>query len=249
MSDAYEEIKPSPWARPPFIISTVVVAAIVVVGIVLALTGRDANQPIAQPTDAATPSSTAQTRTPTGGASVCGLKAGDQTVPTSAPRVDKWELVGTVAAPTLPAAFGPGVIDPSGFRYCYAHSPTGVLFAAANFVAMTSSAEIRLLAGERATARGNGRDLLVEAMRNAGTSANSTSGTQVAGFTVRTYRPDEAVVDLAAGAIGAQGYARLVMTFAWEDGDWKFRVPADGTLDTIIQPIPDLTGYIPWGGA
>lgn len=246
----------SPWARPRFLIAAGVVALIAVLGVVLAVLPPGDEGPQAapapqatqgtQPSGSASPSASAQPVDPA--ASVCGLPAGSQVVPVAPPADTSWELVGSTAVPTAPEVYGPGQVGEQGFRSCYAHSPTGALYAAANYVGLTSDETTQGLFAEQGTAEGAGREALLKQLDVSGTSV-SGSRAQIKGFGVRNYTGDTAVIDLALGVAGQPGYARILMTLVWEDGDWKFEVPADGTLDSIINPIPDLTGYVPWSGA
>lgn len=59
--------------------------------------------------------------------SMCGLPDGDQRIPKQPPAA-RWQLVGWFATPTA-RNIGPGVVNGKQ-RRCYAHSPTGALFAA-----------------------------------------------------------------------------------------------------------------------
>ena len=63
----------------------------------------------------------------------CHLPAGNQTVPVTAPS-SSWTLVGAMAAPNAPGSFGPQKVQ-NGLRVCFAHNPTGALYALASFFA------------------------------------------------------------------------------------------------------------------
>ncbi len=89
----------------------------------------------------------------------CSLSAGSQAVPVTAP-VSGWALVGSTAAPTARSTVGPQKsID--GLRVCFAHSPTGALFAAASFWAEATAVPQTVLygpaGGGHARAGGRGR--------------------------------------------------------------------------------------------
>ncbi len=72
------------------------------------------------------------------GASRCGLPGLEKTATLTEVPDAPWVLVGTVGVPEV-AGTGPGVIDPDGFRYCYAHTALGALVAAMNVVALGSA--------------------------------------------------------------------------------------------------------------
>jgi hypothetical protein len=238
-----ENTERSPWTRPWFLISAVLVAILAIVGIVLAVLPDDANgrpTPTTSPTSTASPSPTAVTD----GESKCGLPPGSQAVPAAPPEGATWELFGTFAAPSI-ENIGPGVGDPDGIRSCFAHSPTGALLAAINYWAMGWSvagagADARLVAStpERAA--------LQEQYRQQGTPDPALlTGMQVAGFNIVRYSESDAVVDLAVrtetGAVGS-----LPTPLRWEDGDWKFVIPPTG--NTGLQQLPNLAGYVLWSG-
>lgn len=242
----------SPWTQKGFVASAVVVGLLVVLGAVLVFTGPsdkdDRAVPGPQPTTSTEPRSTSTT-SPPADASACGLPDGDQSVPRTAPIGTKWELIGTMAAPTGPTTHGPGEVH-DGVRSCFAHSPTGALYAAANVAALMAVPELRERAVKALGAEGAGRDHALQQLTNDKTAA--TSGVQVAGFTVLNYDLRSTTVDIAVRAItsaGQAGSAHVPVTLRWEQGDWKVVFAADGSLGTGTGPIPDLTGYVPWAGA
>ena len=91
----------NPLTKPKFIISAVVVAIIVALGIILALVPRGGGTASPEPSSTSTGTSSGQA-TATSAASVCGLPSGDQAKPATTPADTKWELVGKIAAPTSP---------------------------------------------------------------------------------------------------------------------------------------------------
>jgi hypothetical protein len=120
----------SPWAQRGFILAAAFIAGVLLLGLALLVlhiggddsTGDSKNHANGPPPAAATP----VRKDPN--ASVCGLPADGQQIPAIAPET-RWELVGTIAAPTDPKTIGPG-IHQGKRRLCFAHSPTGALFAA-----------------------------------------------------------------------------------------------------------------------
>jgi hypothetical protein len=238
----------SPFTRPGFLISAGVVLIIVVLAGFLVFTGGDDDSPSTAP--ATGPATSATSSSPQSGpadSGSCDLPADDQTVPVAAPNTE-WTLVGTVAAPSSDEA-GPAVTDPTtDVRSCYAQTPTGALFAAANFLAATSDPALIEAAIDELAATGPGRDTALEAIR---TDPQSVIGTgsryQIAGFTFLSYTEDVATISLAIAATG--GLAGVPLTVVWEDGDWKVDLPADGNPAGQAGPISSLAGYVPWAGA
>jgi len=103
--------RPTPWTRPGFIISAVVIAFIVIAGVVIAIaTHHNTNPGTTGPTAATPATTTAPATTAAGSDSVCGLPAGGPHAPlTAAPSGTTWQLVGKVAGPSA-KDIGPGTV-------------------------------------------------------------------------------------------------------------------------------------------
>ncbi len=238
----------SPWTQRGFVVSAAVVALILVLGVGLAIIGPSKDDPAPGPQAAVPSASPAQSSGDAG--SSCNLPAGDQTVPRTPPANTKWELVGTMAVPTAPETHGPGRVD-GGLRTCYAHTPTGALYAAVNFTAAASDPRLRVAAAQKLTAAGAGRARAEQEARD--TQSDSSGGVQLVGFTFLNYDAAAATVDLAMRATKADGQTtglvHIPLSLRWEDGDWKVVLPASGEVYPGLGPIPNLTGYVPLSGA
>jgi hypothetical protein len=244
MSDQSEQ--QSPFRSRPFILSVLVVGVIALCAVVVLISnlmgGDDESQ------SEATPSATSTaTAAPSAAAdpdpSVCGLDDYETSNTLSSAPDANWELVGTVAAPTEPDGAGPGLVESSGFRSCYAHTGEGALFAATNFVALGTDETM----ADKLTslvAPGEGR----EAVQSGGATSSSSFRAQVAGFTIGSYDGTNAVVDLAINYSDGQ-LVSLPIKLLWSDGDWKVVLSADGSLPIAPAPLESLGGYIPWAGA
>ncbi|MBA3807752.1 MAG: hypothetical protein H0X28_05075 [Solirubrobacterales bacterium] len=243
----------SPWNQPAFLAAGALVGIILVLGLVLAVTGTGSGSGGHNATGL--PKSEATTPPAPGvknaQASICGLPAGDQSVPNAAPTNTTWTLIGTVAAPQAPQTIGPKITAHS-VHTCFAHSPLGALYAAVNFVASTSAPSERAAAARYLTAAGRARELsLARERHQPGGSANEGGGgLQVAGFVFTTYSASSAVLDLALRlATGNRtGYVHLPLAMHWQDGDWKYVIPETGEPFGALQRVPDLSGYIAWSG-
>lgn len=226
--------------KPKFIVSAVVVAIIAALGIVLMLIPKGTGSPAPTPNANGTGTAGGQPSATTA-ASVCGLPDGNQSKPASAPSGTKWELVGKIAAPTSPTQFGPGQTDANGLRSCFAHSPTGALYAAANIAVLSSAGKTRLVFEDLAVPSPE-RDALLAQPDPAPTSGTTA---QIAGYQIRSYSSDRAVIVIAAkGDNGA--LVSVPVPLEWYDGDWKVLVPATGS--TGGAQLSDLSGFIPWSG-
>ena len=237
----------SPFRRPGFLIAAavlVVIALLAVIAVVSGLfAGNDGNA--SSPTPG--PSAAAPDVAPAADPSVCGL-AGYETTSSlvTAPK-NEWELVGTVAAPTDPDV-GPGVLEENNFRYCYAHTAEGALFAVANYQALASDSR-NFAERSKLFVPGPGLDAaMADAASRADDPAPSTR-LQIAGFKVNSYNGNEATIDLALSITTSGGSLVSFPTVVqWTDGDWKIVLADDGKLPITPAPLTSLGGYIPWAG-
>jgi hypothetical protein len=240
----------NPFTKPGFIIAATLVLALIAAAVVIFLLPK--GQGNAQPAPAPPANSGSATASPGASAgadnSVCGLPASSETALGSAPN-SEWELVGRMATPTDPKTFGPGVTDESGFRSCFAHSPTGALYAAMNVAALGSTGSPELVAklADRLLVPGTGRDAAMqEASANVSSAGNNTT-IQVRGFIIKSYTPSEADIDLAFETNnGALGHSTLSMR--WIDGDWKVKPADDGVTFSSVSQLHDLSGFVLWSG-
>jgi len=241
----------SPWRRPGFVVSGVVLAGLLIAAVVLfVLPPADpgtaapapqpsASQPAASAQPTAQPSEPPADPAPVAGESVCGLAPGAQGIPTSAPAA-QWVLVGTTAVPTDPTGAGPGTTADDGFASCFSHDPTGALFAGINWWAQGLNGRA-VQVFEELTADTPERDAGLEQGLD-----ESTGGIgQVAGYRFVDSAEDRVLVELAFETPDGQ-YLSVPTPLRWEDGDWKYVVSAAG--GSGVAPLPDLAGFTPWSG-
>lgn len=229
------------------------IAAVLVIGAAIVLFARGGNDPApvastgagsAEPSTTTKPS-TSTSPTPSTGtdpnASTCGLPAGDQTIPTTAPG-STWELVGTMAIPTDPKV-GPGTTT-EGIHTCYAHSPTGALFAAVSVMAETRTSPVEAMTLRAAPSEI--RDATLEAIAGSDAPAPQDTTQQVAGFKVIAYNDQSATIVLALKdtSAGGGGMAAVTMSMLWIDGDWYWSLPTSNSTEVVSN----LTGFVLWGG-
>lgn len=249
MSQSTESTPESnPFTKPGFIIAAALVVALLAATIVIFLLPK--GDTTAQPAPAS-PSGTVST-TPSAPAdagvkSTCGLPSSTDTALGTAPK-SKWELVGKTAAPTDPNAFGPGLTDGEGFRSCFAHSPTGALYAAVNMIALGSSAtQDSMKLADKLVVPGPGRDAAMARAKTQTSIPKSGEVAQVSGFLVKSYSPAEADVDLAV-KLPNGALAHSVLSLRWVAGDWKVKASDDGQVFNGIAQLTDLSGFILWSG-
>ena len=238
----------SPFTKPGFIISAaLVVAMLAAVVVIFFLPKADSTAQPAPAASAAGASSAPSKSADAAGKSVCGLPSSTETALGAAPK-SKWELVGKMAAPTDPKTFGPGVTDGDGFRSCFANSPTGALYAAANMIALGSSGtQDELKLAEKILVPGPGRDAAIKAAKTRTSTAGSRETAQVSGFLIKSYSPAEADVDLAI-KLPNGALAHSVLSLRWVAGDWKVKASDDGQVFNGVAQLSDLSGFILWSG-
>jgi len=237
----------SPFARRGFIVAGVVVALLLIAAVAVVFTGggNDSKAPRAQAGQQTAATTPAQSSSST--SSGCHQPAGYQLPPVAAP-ANKWELVGKLVAPSDPTGAGPGKKSSDGLRSCFAHDPTGALFAAVNWLGTTSSADLLSSALTTLTAPGPGRDAMRAKLASDPSAVIGDGGYQVAGFSFLTYTGDVAMMNLAVDVVGGR-QAAIPMTLQWSGHDWLVQLPADGKVLAGLQILDNLTGYVPWSGA
>ncbi len=195
-TDEHQDPTESPFTRPGFLISAVVIGLIVVLGVVVTVRiagdNSSANSP---PVSIAPTGSTSSTPNASAdpAASVCGLPAGTDTDPLTVAPAVIWNYQGTIAYPRSPES-GPGKTAQQGYRYCFQHSPSGAVVMAANALAQGSDPELGESWAGYALAEGRYREQLADEIG----AATGTQGSRlkVAGFRVLSYDGATARIDL-----------------------------------------------------
>lgn len=246
-SDDKLSVERGPWSQPWFVASAAFVAVLVALLVILLLVDwfssddpdtLDPAQSVPVP-GAVAPASAS--------ASVCGLPDTADSGTITQPPAANWTLVGTMAVPSS-EGIGPGETWPDQFRRCFARTPEGALFAAANVAGLGSVRSLSYQTTSWYVAEGPGKEA---ALARAATPSSGTSRLrgQIAGFRLLNFTGTTATVDLALRMSNGTHISQ-VFDLVWEDGDWRFQITPDGKeLLTPLEQIPDVTGYIPWGGA
>ena len=174
--------------------------------------------------------------------SVCGLPAGDQEPPDSALGPATVRVGDGLAVPSVQGV-GPGVTE--GVSRCFAHSPTGAVVAAANFIVWLSSNQRLDEVTTTLIAAGVDRDRMLAEVRSSWDGSTSPAFA-VVGYKVEVRSPDEALVTIAASP--ASDRSRAVawpLVMVWADGDWKVKPPSNGRWGQTA--VTGVSGFIPWG--
>ena len=237
---------------PGFVAACIVVAAVVICGIVLLVVdpAAPASTNLANPAAAAAGDArgTATSRaTPdkTSSRSSCSLPAGDQVVPATSPAVDGWEVSRRVVVPRS-TTFGPAATDPDGFRRCFAHSPTGAVFAAYNVLAALGDPTKLTATARKLMVPGPDTD---ELLRQAAKESRSTASeaTQLAGYRVLAANRDQVTLMLAV-PVEAQ-YMSHTLTMVWHDNDWRLQPPPSGAaVGAPFAQVRNLADFVKWSG-
>jgi hypothetical protein len=248
-----------------FIAACIVVAAVLICGIVIIFAGgkdspnasaaaqQSPATTAARPTDAPPParasSDAGAAQTNSSGderpASSCDLPAGDQTVPSTAPKADGWDVSRRVVVPRS-ATYGPGKTDSDGFRHCFAHSPTGAVFAAYSAIAAIADQSKLVPTVKKLMVPGTSTDSLLRQVSTTEPSSD-TSTVQVVGYRVIDAGEDRLTVMLAMPVESV--YMSANLTLVWHRGDWRLQPPPPG--EAVGAPFSQdrvLGDFEKWSG-
>jgi hypothetical protein len=186
----------------------------------------------------------ASTADPTTADSSCELPAGDQSIPTTPPAADGWEVNRRVVVPRS-AIHGPARTDPDGFRRCFAHTPTGALFAAYNAIAAIGDQHKVLATVPKLMLPGPDTDALLEELR--GETPTDSEAVQLAGYRILDATADRVTVVLAVPV--ESEYMSLNLTLVWHHGDWRVVPPPPGEpVGAPFSQHRDLDDFVSWKG-
>lgn len=261
----------SPYGRG-FIAACIVVAAVLLCGALLLISGprgtanaaNSANPvqsttSVARTLDPPDPSSIAQpgsadrpavpANEPGAGAGSgsggCTLPVGDQSIPLKPPVVDGWDVSRRVVVPRSAAA-GPAKTDSDGFRRCFAHSPTGAVFAAYNVVAALADQRQTIPTVRKLMLPGPDTRALIRDLSTEKPSTNATAS-QLAGYRVLDADQDRATIMLALPVESA--YMSITLTLVWHDHDWRLQPPPPGEpVGAPFAQHQDLSNFVRWSG-
>ncbi len=166
----------------------------------------------------------------------------------SAPQVS-WQLFSGVALPYSPTA-GPSNVDGpvySGFE----RSQAGALIAAAQLgtrYLLTPGSGWREVVA-RQVLPSTGREAYIQA--RAHVQVNDPPGTygQLAGFRIVTYTGEVAVIQEVSRFSYTGRLQVTTATVKWVGGDWRLELQPDGGHSPTAQAVPNLDGFVVWGGA
>lgn len=182
-------------------------------------------------------------------ASWCGLEAVElEGTLTRAPADIEWEYVGTIAVPAL-EGHGPGVVEDSGLRHCWAQTPEGAVLAATSIFASSASPDLVVQAHDELYVDGELRDrALADPEGTAARVQAEGAGVRdsMVGFRLLSYSGTEASVDVLLSSNQGEGYASFVMPLVWVDGEWKVAWRTQEELSSSAGWVETTAGYVLW---
>ncbi|MFC0628165.1 hypothetical protein [Kribbella deserti] len=204
-----------------------------------------------QPGDSATrapsvrPDGDANQPGPRDGPAACVVPAGDQRVPLRPPGQISWEVWNRLVVPRS-GEFGPARIERDGFRRCFAHSPTGAVFAAYNAIAALADNRQAGAAAAKMLLPGPDTDRLLADLATESAGGHDVPS-QLAGFRIIDASPDRVVLVLALRVKDA--YASTTFTMVWHRDDWRILAPRPGQqLGAPFSRLPGLGDFVRWSG-
>lgn len=175
----------------------------------------------------------------------CNRTVGDESVPPQPPAVDGWEVSSRIVVPRS-SGFGPARTDADGFRRCFAHSPTGAVYAAYSAYAAMGDQDKVVATARKLMVPGPATDALIRELQT-DQSASGYTVPQIAGYRVIDAGPDRVTLMLATSVNTA--YMSLTLTLVWHEGDWLLQPPAPG--EPVGAPFAqhrDLSDFVAWSG-
>jgi hypothetical protein len=238
------------WQQRGWLLSAAFMAVLLIVGVVAVVSSGGDTPPRAdsgpEPTGTTVPSASASDgegteARPDG----CRTDDSDQTKPTAAPKDFAWKANGTGLVPVSRTA-GPLKFDGPVWS-CYAHTPTGAVFAA-HGIADHFSYEGWREVFERQVVPGPGRDAMIAKRENEKDKSTSgqTGAGGYAGFSILSYSKDEATVMLLIRGPSKGQFGAVSLTLQWHEGDWKIAPDPDGTVYSGMVEVSGTNGFVMW---
>ncbi|WP_427887417.1 hypothetical protein ACQHIV_31135 [Kribbella sp. GL6] len=183
----------------------------------------------------------------------CHDKTPDQGIPRiAAPPAVTWQYEAEMLVP-LQAASGPATTGTDGVRSCFAHSPTGAVFAAMVLLGQVQNSAVSVAALNQRVLAGPGKALaLAAAKEDARTPPTDPGSVQFSGFKVLYYPQNatQAIVQIACN-LNNKAFGAIQVTMQWYRGDWYAVLQDDGTFNGTVEPdiLSSLDGYVRFSGS
>lgn len=258
-----------------FVLSAIVIGAIVVCGVAILLVNRDSGSPSANPSntptesvitppptdeptgDPATPDPTESTPTkrptkPPEGPPPCRRPATEEGL-SEAPAGVSWDFEDGMLVPYRDT-LGAGLSYDDGVKYCFHHSPAGAVVASLTTLAQAQDPRHIISVVQRRVLPGVGQRLaLAEARRSLASPTpdpdrNTIGQGQYVGYKVVDYTPTRAILNIAL-QVDPDHIGGITTAVVWSGGDWKIQLRGDGQLGPDPDVLASLDGYVRFRGA
>jgi len=189
-----------------------------------------ASEPAPAETGAAAPSSTS-----------CDLDDSNQDIPVAAPEAT-WTAIDYLLVPSS-NEYGPAPLDGSEWS-CFAHSPTGALFAATHVLAGAIGADYEAFMADAAVDNAALRSWVVAQDPETHTQTAGNVA-QFAGFQMTSVEADRVTVKLGLSQSDVSGSYTVDMVWDDVDGTWKVDMSASTFFDNLAV-LDNLNAFTPW---
>jgi hypothetical protein len=171
----------------------------------------------------------------------CDLDDSNQDIPVKAPEAT-WTAVDYLLVPSS-NEFGPAPLEGSEWA-CFAHSPTGALFAAAHVLVGAGGPEFETFMNDAAV-ENTARSTWIAGENPATHTQAPGSVAQFAGFQMASVETDRVTVKLAMQQSDITGSYTADMI--WDDtvGTWKVDMGSSTFFDTPAL-LENLDTFVPW---
>jgi hypothetical protein len=225
-----------------WVVSGIGIVLVVVALILVLIFGRGgASDDDAAPVDTTTSEPVSTETADATATTSCDLDDGNQDIPVTAPEAT-WTTVDYLLVPSS-NEFGPAPLEGSEWA-CFAHSPTGALFAAAQVMAGASGPDYESFMNDAGV--DNAALQAWIAGENPETHTQSPGNVaQFAGFQMASVAPDRVTVKLAIAQSGISGSYTADMVWDDVDGTWKVDMSASTFFDNVAT-LENLNAFTPW---
>lgn len=233
------------WVAAGFLVAIAIVLGLILSGEIGA---GDGNSTAPSGTSSAAPPQDdgavtgAESTAGTPAADACAATADSQSIPTTGPAAT-WQTDVYFKYPTS-TTFGPLPNPKSSEWGCFAHSPTGAVFAAANFFRGLAGADYESFAAE-ASLDSAARQEWLSQQKPALHQQTAGRVAQIAAFRLLATQPDSTVVSLGFQQGDVQATVKVALTWDAATDNWK----ADFAASDLKPVQADLSQYTKWAAS
>lgn len=247
MSDTSESKNPfNKWWFISGGLVLVIAAALVWILVIGPGTANNNNDALPEPgnSSSALPEKPTSSTKPTelAGGGECNLDDSDQEIPTVGPEAD-WIEYGPSKAPRSEAA-GPAVQDGLVWS-CFAHTPTGALFASAYAVWALAWNDYEAVVEKNVVPSPAVDAFLAARAEEPEATVKPGTAPGIGGFRFESYEGDTATVQIGLRYGTNERMARVFLVWDEEAGDWKIDL-AKNDPSFITNEVTSIQNFTPW---